>query len=126
MRVLPPAVAILCVSSGALPSVQLAGAERLPAAAGFARFPSLPKPSQIFPILSRGTSGFVALRRDKQAFALQQYIACHFTTIYNKMSFKSLKKFDYLKFCGILSSPYRLFSAENCDRVLSPILAELS
>ena len=46
--------------------------------------------------------------------------------IYNKISFKSLKKFDYFKFCGILTNPYRSFSAENCDRVLSPILAELS
>ena len=50
----------------ALPGGSLAGAERQPAAAGFARFPILPKPSQIFPILSRGT----------QAFALQQHIAC--------------------------------------------------
>ena len=46
--------------------------------------------------------------------------------ICNKMRFKSLKKFDYFKFCGILTNPYRLFSAEICDRVLSPILAELS
>ncbi len=43
--------------SGALPSALSAGAERLPAAAGFARFPILPKPSQTFPILSRGLAG---------------------------------------------------------------------
>ena len=43
--------------SGALPSALPTGAERLPAAAGFARFPILPKPSQIFPILSRGLAG---------------------------------------------------------------------
>ena len=68
LRALPPITATLCVAAKrrktaaalcvcgrALPGVSLAGAERLPAAAGFARFPSLPKPSQIFPILSRGT-----------------------------------------------------------------------
>ena len=54
------------VTSGALPNALPAGAERLPAAAGFARFPILPKPSQIFPILSRG----------KQVFALRCYIVC--------------------------------------------------
>ena len=58
--------AALCVCGRALPGVSLAGAERQPAAAGFARFPILPKPSQIFPILSRGT----------QAFALQRHIVC--------------------------------------------------
>ncbi len=72
------AVAIVCVVGRTLPGVSLAGAERLPAAAGFARFSILLKPSQIFPILSRGTSGFVALRRDKQVFALRRYSVCRY------------------------------------------------
>ena len=84
---MPPTVAIVCVAahaakpwqycawaakitqciarrSEALPSALPAGAERLPAAAGSARFPIPPKPSQIFPILSRG----------KQVCALRRYI----------------------------------------------------
>ena len=72
---MPPIDATLCVGAAKI-TRRVAG--RSGASTGCLSSHTLPYFLILSHNLSRGTSGFVALRRDKQAFALRRYIVCRY------------------------------------------------